>query len=178
MKCRGYAILCCIGLLGWGSGCQDSKPTTTASTTTTSTETNAKTLAKSKSADDHDHDHDHDHGEGPHGGTVFEFGKHHAEFTVDHAKQQATVYILSGSLKKAVPIFADKLTLTLKDPPCTIELKAQPLDGEPMGRSSRFVGTHPNLGKEQEFAGTVSDGQGTTGNFQEKPHAEKPKDKN
>jgi hypothetical protein len=115
---------------------------------------------------------EHDHGPGPHGGTIIEFGKLHAEFTVDHAKQEATVYVLSGDLKRAVPIPTDKLLLSIKTPPFQTDLKAVPLDGEPAGQSSRFVGRHTALGKEQEFEGTVSgewNGTPYLGDFKEKP---------
>ena len=38
----------------------------------------------------------HVHGTGPHGGTIADWGggKYHIEFTVNHEKQEATVYIL------------------------------------------------------------------------------------
>ena len=120
---------------------------------------------------------DHDHGAGPHGGTVIEFGKWHGEFCVDHARQEATVYILSGNLKRPVAFAADKLTLSLKEPKLQIELKAAPQEADPAGKASRFVGTHPALGKEQEFAGTVSgvvDGKPYLGDFEEKPDADHP----
>jgi len=54
-----------------------------------------------------------------------------------------------------------------------------PLDGEPQGKSSRFVGKHERLGKEQEFAGTVSgeiEGKPYAGDFKEEPESPK-KDK-
>lgn len=35
-------------------------------------------------------------------------------------------------------------------------LTAKPQDGDPAGKASLFVGTHPALGKEQEFSGTIS----------------------
>lgn len=121
-----------------------------------------------KKDDDHD-----DHGPGPHGGTVIEFGKYHGEFVVDHAKKQATVYILDGKVKNAVPIAAEKLLLSIKSPMFQTDLKAMPQDSDPKGKSSRFVATHDNLGKEQEFEGTVSgeiDGKPYLGDFKEEPH--------
>ncbi len=143
-------------------GCEPAKPT--APTTKT-----APTAAAA--ADD-----DHDHGPGPHQGTVFDFGKWHAEFCIDHGKQEATVYILSGNLKRPVAIAADKLTLALKEPQLQIELKAVPLESDPAGKASRFVGTAPALGKEQEFAGTVGgavDGKPYRGEFAETAHDHK-----
>src|SRR5437660_616216 len=74
---------------------------------------------------------------GPHGGVLAEWGEenYHAEFTVDHAKKQATVYILDGSAKKAAPVAADSVTLTLSNvkPPVQITLKADPQEGDPKG---------------------------------------------
>ena len=139
------------------AGCEPAKPPAA-----------AKTAATADSGDDHDH------GAGPHGGTVIEFGKWHGEFCVDHAKQEATVYILSGNLKRPVALAADALTLSLKEPKVQVELKPVPVESDPAGKASRFVGTHAALGKEQEFEGTVSgtiDGKQYLGDFKEKPDA-------
>jgi hypothetical protein len=114
-----------------------------------------------------------DHGDGPHGGLIIEFGKYHAEFCVDHGKKQVTVYILSEDLKKNVPIPAAKLLLSIKNPQFQTDLIAIPQEGDPKGKSSRFVATHDNFGKEQEFEGTVSgeiDGKPYLGDFKEEPH--------
>lgn len=116
---------------------------------------------------------DHDHGKSPHGGTIIEFGKYHAEFCVDHAKKAATVYILNGSLKKNVPVDAKQLLLTIKSPAFQTDLVAVPQEGDPQGKSSRFTAIHENLGKEQEFEGTVSgelDGKPYLGDFKEVAH--------
>lgn len=123
---------------------------------------------------------EHDHGEGPHGGTVIELGKYHGEFVVDHAKKQATVYILDVKLKNAVPLATPKLLLSIKQPTFQTDLVAAPQDGDPMGKASRFIATHDNFGKEQEFAGTVSgeiDGKPYLGDFQEEAHADHDHDK-
>ena len=58
----------------------------------------------------------HAHGEGPHGGTVADWGggKFHVEFTVDHDKQEAIVYILGDDEKTATPIDAEEVTLQSK----------------------------------------------------------------
>lgn len=119
---------------------------------------------------------DHDHGPGPHGGTILDFGKWHAEFTVNHKNKEATVYILDGDAKKAVPIALDKAMLSIKTPQFQVELKAAPDTGDPEGKSSRYVGKHDNLGKEQEFEGTLSglvDGKQYTGDFKEEPEGKK-----
>jgi hypothetical protein len=114
---------------------------------------------------------DHDHGPGPHGGTIIEFGQWHGEFTVNHKSQETTIYILGEDAKTAVPVKADTLLLSIKDPQFQVELKAVPVDGEPKGMSSRYIGKHEKLGKEQEFAGTLSgeiDGTPYAGDFKEK----------
>jgi hypothetical protein len=145
-------------------GCDPAKPTAP---------TPVKTPVTAASADHDDHDHD---TPGKHGGTVFDFGKHHAEFCVDHAKKEVTVYILSGNLKRNVAVAADKLTVSLKQPKLDVELRAVPMENDPKGQSSRFVGTHEAFGQEQEFAGTVHgliDGKPFAGDFEEKPHDHK-----
>ncbi len=151
-----------VGALLFGlatAGC--SKP---AATSTGGSKTDATAAHK---------DDDHEHGPGPHGGTVIEFGKYHGEFVVDHAKKQATVYILDGKVKNAVPIAAEKLLLNIKTPQFQADLMAVPQESDPKGKSSRFVATHDNLGKEQEFEGTVSgevDGKPYLGDFKEEAH--------
>lgn len=127
---------------------------------------------KGEKAAKKDDDHG-DHGEGPHGGTVIELGKYHGEFVVDHAKKTATVYILDGKVKNAEAISAAKLSLSIKQPAFQVDLVAVPQDGDPKGKSSRFVATHDNFGKEQEFEGTVSgeiDGKPYLGDFKEEDH--------
>lgn len=120
------------------------------------------------------------HGAGPHGGTLADWGggKYHVEFTVDHDKKQTIVYVLGSDEKTATPIKASKIMVNIIDPASEIEALAQPQEGEADGMSSRFVGTHDNLGKVQEYAGTISgeiDGTPYTGEFKELPAAEAPK---
>lgn len=134
---------------------------------------------KGEKAAKKDDDHG-DHGEGPHGGTVIELGKYHGEFVVDHGKKTATVYILDGKVKNAEPISAAKLSLSIKQPAFQVDLVAVPQDGDPKGKSSRFVATHDNFGKEQEFEGTVSgeiDGKPYLGDFKEEEHKDHKHDK-
>lgn len=127
----------------------------------------------------------HDHAdEGPHGGALAEWGaeEYHAEFTVDHGKKQATVYLLDGKAKKAVPIQTESITLTIKNvkPPASITLKADPQKEDPKGTSSRFVGQHDALAKEMEFDGEISGKVGDkayTGDFKEKAHKDHKHDK-
>jgi hypothetical protein len=122
----------------------------------------------------HDHEHAHSHGAGPHGGAITDWGggAYHVEFTVDHDQKEATVYILGGDEKTPVPIKAQSIHLTITDPPTEMDLAAQPLEGEPEGTSSRFVGMHDTIGVVREFAGTISgeiEGTPYTGDFKEEP---------
>src|SRR5262245_28260281 len=122
---------------------------------------------------------DHSHGEGPHRGAVADWGggKYHIEFTVNHEKQEATVYILDSDVAKPVPIKADNLLLTIKEPAFQTDLKAAPQESDPKGAASRFVGKHEKLGIVREFAGTVSgeiDGTPYAGNFKEEPEQKTP----
>lgn len=117
---------------------------------------------------------EHVHGPGPHGGTITDWGggAYHVEFTVDHDKKEATVYILGGDEKTPAPIKAQTIHLTINDPMTELDLAAQPLEGEAEGTSSRFVGTHDTIGIVQEFAGTISgeiEGTPYTGDFKEEP---------
>ena len=118
---------------------------------------------------------EHAHGSGPHGGTISDWGggAYHVEFTVNHDRKEATVYILGSDEKSPAPVKAEKIHLVINDPATELDLKAQPLEGEKDG-ASRFAGTHDNLGKVQEFSGTISgDVEGTpyTGDFKEVPES-------
>ena len=138
--------------------------------------------ASSSTKDAHDHGHAHAHGHdghepGPHQGTLADWGggKYHVEFTVDHGKQEATVYVLGEDEKTATPIKASSILLSIKSPKFQIELAAAPLDGEAEGTASRFVGKHESLGKEQEFAGSISgevEGTPYVGDFKEGAHGD------
>ena len=119
------------------------------------------------------------HGAGPHEGAVADWGggTFHVEFTVDHDKQEATVYVLGGDEKTPTPVKAadGKLLLNIKEPSFQVDLVAMPLDGEAEGTASRFVGKHESLGKVREFAGTISgevEGTPYIGDFKEEPHGD------
>jgi hypothetical protein len=133
----------------------------------------------STSESDHGHPHEgegsHGHGAGPHDGTLADWGggKYHVEFTVDHDKKEATVYVLGSDEKTPDPITAESLLLTIKDPQLQTDLMPVPLDGESDGKSSRFVGTHDGLATVMEYEGTISaevDGTPYAGNFKEEAH--------
>lgn len=138
--------------------------------------------------DDHGHEHPHDdstdhsveghgHGVGPHDGTIADWGggTYHVEFTVDHDKQQATVYVLGSDEKSASPIDAESIELSIMDPEMQVTLNASPQEGDPAGKASRFVGTHEKLGVVQEYAGTMTgvvDGTPYSGDFKEEAHGD------
>lgn len=150
-----------------------------------STESNP--VSTHKSDNDHAHEHGpgahdhsvkgHAHGVGPHDGTIVDWGggKYHVEFTVDHAKQQATVYILGSDEKTPAPIDATSIELSIKDPVMQVTLQASPQENDPQGKSSRFVGAHEKLGVVQEYAGTLTGliaGTPYSGDFKEESHGE------
>lgn len=117
------------------------------------------------------------HGAGPHEGAVADWGggKFHVEFTVDHGKQEATVFVLGSDEKSAAPIKSKdgKLLLSIAQPAFQVDLIAAPEAGESGGAASKYVGKHEKLGIVQEFSGTISgDVEGTpyVGEFKEEPH--------
>lgn len=124
----------------------------------------------------------HAHGTGPNGGVVFDLGKYHAEFTVDHPANECTVLFITGDGPdaKPLPVAAEEFTLSIKEtkvkegadkgqvvPPMTISLK--PVDAKD-GKAAKFVGTDPGIGNIADFEGTVLgqiDGKPAQGEFQE-----------
>ena len=117
-------------------------------------------------------EHGHGHGAGPHGGPIIELGggKFHGEFTVDHGKQRATVYILAEDAKAAWPVKAANGLISVKSPAFTADLKPAPLAGETADKCSAFVAVNDKFGKVQEFEGTVTfviDGKPYSGDFKE-----------
>lgn len=139
-----------------------------------------------KAGDDHGHDHGaeghdhgsagHGHGIGPHEGTVADWGggKYHVEFTVDHDKQQATVYVFGNDEKTPAPIDAASIELSIGSPEMQVTLNAAPQESDPAGKASRFIGTNEKLGVVQEYAGTLTgvvDGTPYSGDFKEEAHA-------
>lgn len=140
---------------------------------------NKKAQATAKDKEGHDHP-----AEGPHNGALAEWGEeeYHVEFTVDHGQKQATVYILDGKAKQAMPIQAETITLVLKNvqPPANVTLRADPQQDDPKGTASRFVGQHDALAKEMEFQGEISAKVGDkpyAGEFEEKAHKDHKHDK-
>lgn len=119
---------------------------------------------------------DHGHGPGPNGGVVFDLGKYHAEFTVDHPEKTCTILFLGTDEKTPVAVAAKELTLTTKEtktkegkvvPPMTVKLL--PKDAKD-GKATRFVGTDPGIANVADFAGTVTgeiNGKPSSGEFEE-----------
>lgn len=146
--------------------------------------------AKKESESDHGHPHPrkdvtekgHSHGSGPNGGVIFDLGKYHAEFTVDHPAQECTVLFVTGDGADAqpLPVAATEFTLSIKEtavkegadkgkivPPMTVTLK--PADAQE-GKASKFTGTDPGIGNVADFEGTVLgeiDGKPSQGTFKE-----------
>src|SRR5262245_36766901 len=116
------------------------------------------------------------HGKGPNGGVVFDLGKYHAEFTVDHDKKECMILVLGQDEKTPTPVVAKDLTVTTKQtktkdgkvvPPMTIKVRPKDESG---GKATRFVGTDPGLGNVADFEGTVTaeiDGKPSQGEFKE-----------
>lgn len=162
---RIFVLLTCSAMLHMVAGCG---------------RTPAPATRSDAAADSKDHGHP-AHGAGPHGGTLTDWGggAYHVEFTVDHEKKEATVYLVGSDEKSPAPIEADKIRLTIDDPMTELELVAKPLEGEAAGTSSRFVGTHDTLGIVKEFAGAIGgeiEGVPYTGDFKEEPHGADRKD--
>jgi len=153
-------VLIAIGTLAFVVGCADSKP---------------EANGNSEQPESHSGETGHGHGAGPHDGTLADWGggKYHVEFTVDHGKQEATIFILGDDEKTASPIKAAEIQLSIKDPMMQVTLLAIPLDGDAEGSASRFVGNHESLGVVQEYEGTISgvvDDTPYSGDFKEEPH--------
>ncbi len=123
-----------------------------------------------------DHSHDgHTHGPGPHDGTIADWGggKFHVEITIDHQKQEATVYILAGDEKTPAPIDATEIMLTIHQPALSTALKAVPQPDDPEAKASRFVGAQEAFGVAQMFEGSISglvDGTPYSGSFKQEVH--------
>ena len=160
----------CVALGAAGCG-QSGTPT---ADSTPPAETNAATQGATEASTEAAHS----HGTGPNGGVVFDLGKNHAEFTVDHPAEQCTVLFVTGDQSDAqpLPVAATELTLTTQEtqtadgtvvPPMTVTLSPE---DEQDGKAAKFVGTDPGIGNVADFAGTVVgqiDGQPSEGQFEE-----------
>ena len=173
--CNLATAILATGVFGLTTGCQEG----------TAPDALTPTTPAATAAAEHGHEHGegegehaHGHGAGPHDGTLADWGggKYHVEFTVDHDKQQATVYVLGSDEKSPSPIKTEKILLSIGDPELQADLLPVPLEGETDGLSSRFVGKHEKLGIVQEYAGTMTaeiEGTPYTGEFKEEAHDHK-----
>lgn len=119
---------------------------------------------------------EHSHGKGPNNGVIFDLGKYHAEFTVDHNRKECMILILGNDEKTPKAVLARDLSLTTKEtktkegkvvPSMTIKLKA--LD-EKEGKATKFAGADPGLENVANFQGTVLgeiDNKPSQGEFKE-----------
>lgn len=165
------SAFCALTAMTFIAGCQD----TAAPESSTPASTASAAAEHGHEHGEGEGEHAHGHGAGPHDGTLADWGggKYHVEFTVDHEKQEATVYVLGSDEKSPAPIKTDKISLTIGDPELQADLLPVPLDGEKDGLCSRFVGKHEKLGVVQEYAGTMSaeiEGTPYTGDFKEEAH--------
>ena len=101
---------------------------------------------------------EHDHpSEGPHHGSLIELGneQYHAELVHDDTTGAVTIYILDGAAAAQVPIEAAEVMINLKHDGKAVQhrLAAQRDEGDPEGRSSRFVSKEPTLGDQLDAEG-------------------------
>jgi hypothetical protein len=164
-----FMTLAVVACLVGSAGC---KP----KTTVPSPPTQPSSQEHEHAAGETDHEVEgHSHGVGPHDGAVADWGggKYHVEFTVDHDKQEATVYVLGSDEKTPTPIAAEQIQLSIADPLMQVALKSAPQQGDPDGTASRFIGNHESLGVVQEYAGTITgviDDTPYSGDFAEEAH--------
>jgi hypothetical protein len=83
----------------------------------------------------------HAHEHGPHDGEIVELEPNHGEVCLEKDRK-ATLYILDGAIKNAVPMADTTAVLKLKDG-TSVALKAMPLEGETDGKSSRYQSEGP-----------------------------------
>ncbi len=105
--------------------------------------------APSTTKDAHDHGHP---SEGPHGGALIELGneEYHVELVHDEQAGTVTIYILDAAAKAPVAIAASDVALNLKHEGQGKQFKlgASPNQGDPQGKSSRFVSSDKELAEE------------------------------
>ena len=148
------AVVLGLGLI-WTSGCDGKKAP----------------KGNQPAGEDHEHD-----GPGPHGGVILELGKYHGEFKPDHAKKEATVWMLKGDAKTPARVKADKVRLVVSNTKPPIEIDLLPTDKADDGTASVFVGKHDGFAVEMEYHGTVTveiDGKPHSWDFKEKAEPKK-----
>ncbi len=128
-----------------------------------------------KAADADHHAKDAHPEEGPHHGMLIELGneEYHAELVHDEEAGRVTVYLLDSAAKKPVPIDAQDMAINVshEGKPEQFQLAAQPEQGDPEGKSSRFVSKDPELIKHLDEENTKArlavkiDGKSFNGEF-------------
>jgi hypothetical protein len=101
------------------------------------------------------------HDEGPHGGTLIEFGneEYHAELVHDEAARTVTVYVLGGDAKTSVAIAVPELTINLTHDGQAEQFKlAASADAKDApGKSSRFVSSDAELVADLDHEGVKAE---------------------
>ncbi len=158
LKKRNLSWVCLSGamlMLTLLPGC-GSKPAVQEPTNSTETQNEGDAHHE---GDGHDHgEHGHDHpSEGPHHGHLVELGneEYHAELVHDDDAGTVTIYLLDGTAKQAVAIDAAELMVNLKHDGRGEQFKiaAVPDDGDPNGKSSRFISDDPELAEDLDREG-------------------------
>ena len=125
LTCLAVGLLATVGFVGCGSG---SKVDTT-----------------TPRIDEDDSHPD----KGPHGGELFELGEeeYHAEFIHDEKAKTITIYILGPAGIKMVPVLAKECTMEVRadGESKSYKLAASPMEGEPEGKTARFVSSDEAL---------------------------------
>jgi hypothetical protein len=76
-----------------------------------------------------------EHVHGPHGGEIAHAGELHVEWVLDEKAHKLTVYVLDGTMKKEVPVAADKVLVVVGTPQ---QKTALPAMNAVDGKASRF----------------------------------------
>ena len=100
-----------------------------------------------------DHDQEHAHAtEGPHGGSIIELGteEFHAELVHDDEAGSVMIYFLDSTAKQVAPIDAGEVSINLRHDGNAEQFKlaASPTEGDPQGKSSRFVSAEKELAED------------------------------
>lgn len=119
-------------------------------------------------AEEHVDEHHHHHHEAPHGGHLIELGEHqyNAEVVLDDSGQ-LVVYVLDAHAENAVAIAQEQIEFAVEGG-SPIVLTAEAQEGDPEGKSSRFVaaGDAVNVDDAEELHGSLTveiDGNSFTG---------------
>lgn len=94
---------------------------------------------------------------GPHLGALVAWGEQHrVEFVADRVTGEVTVYVLGRDARTPAPVATDEIVLSLDEPAIQVALKPSPQARDPMGTSSRFVGSLPDSTRGWRLRGVLS----------------------